>query len=88
VTEYIDINHHQLQRYLDMRRKVDPEIRLLHSLADLLAQLEHAAPERTAVDPVTVGVVNATMARRVLAIQAALDDFLLAGTAEALIEGR
>lgn len=82
-----DIGPHQLQRYLAMRRKIDPEIRLLHSLTDLLAQLEHAAPERAAVDPVAVGIVNAAMAQSALEAKGALDDFLLVDTAAGLVEG-
>lgn len=74
------------QHYLTLRHKVDPEIRLLHSLADLLAQLEHAAPERVEIDPVSLGIVSAAMAQSALAVKGALDDFLPTNSAEALSE--
>lgn len=78
----MDIGGNQLQRYLDMRRQVDPELRLLHSLSDLLACLEHIPPERAQLDPVTIGIVNATMAQSALNVRRALDEFLLTRTAE------
>lgn len=77
-----------VRRYLEARRKIDPEIRLIHSLSALLAKFEQFERDRLEVDPVALGVVNAALEQSTLTIRAALDDFLTVNVARRQLKER
>lgn len=70
-----------MDRYVEARNRIDPEIRFIHSLTGLLAKFEVFERDRLEIDPVALGVVNAALEQSVLNIRAALDDYLLVNTA-------
>lgn len=78
----IDADEHLLSRYVETRRRIDPEIRLIQSIAGLLSKFEKFEHGRLEIDPVHLGTVNSSLEQSAHNIKAALDDFLLASTAE------
>lgn len=82
------MNADQLHRYVSTRRRIDPEIRLIHSLTSVLAQFENTEPYGVAIDPAALGIVHATLEESVLRVWEALDDFMpLARARRELEEG-
>lgn len=71
-----------LRRYRAARARIDPEIRLIHSLTALLAKFEEFDRDRVTVDPVALGVVHSRLEQSVLAIWRELDEFLLVEVAK------
>lgn len=70
------ISPDQLQSYVEARQQIDPEIRLIHSLAALLAQFEHIEERRVSIDPVALGIVHSTLEQSVLKVWGVLDEFM------------
>ncbi|HEX7028371.1 MAG TPA: hypothetical protein VF268_14105 [Gammaproteobacteria bacterium] len=61
---------------LQIRQKIDSEVRFIQNLTGLLAQFEHSGKERIEVDPVTLGVLNSALAQSAGNIRRALDECL------------
>lgn len=69
-------DNNEARSYLEIRQKIDSEVRFIQNLTGLLAQFEHAGKERLEVDPVTLGVLHATLAQSAGNIRRALDECL------------
>jgi len=65
-----------LQRYVDMRARLNKEANAIHSITSLLAQFENLGDDTIKVDPVALGHVNRMMHDAVLNIWEILDDYM------------
>jgi len=65
-----------LQRYVDMRARLDGEANTIHSITSLLSRFENLGDDTLKVDPVAVGQVNKSLHDAVLKLWEILDDSL------------
>lgn len=65
-----------LQRYVEMRRRVDVEANTIFSITSMLALLETSGEDTINVDPVAFGKINQMLNKNILNIWEILDDFI------------
>jgi len=80
------INHNMLQRYVEMRRKVDIETNILFGITSMLALLDTSGDDKIEVDPVALGKVHQILNNSILNIWETLDDFLYLPKAKSVLD--
>lgn len=80
------VSGEMLRNYVDMRQKVDIEAKTIHSLANLLALLQHCGDDRIQIDPIALGYVQSLIERSILNIWEMLDDFIYIVEARQMVE--
>ena len=65
-----------LQRYIEMRRKIDIEADAIQGITSMLALLENCVDDCHDFDPVALGRINRMMNTNILNIRETLDDFI------------
>jgi len=65
-----------LSRYVEMRRSIDAEAKIVHSFSSMLALLQQCGDDRIDVDPVALGHVNEMISNSILNIREILDNFI------------
>jgi len=65
-----------LSRYVEMRRRVDAEMKTAQSLASMLALLRQCGDDKLEVDPVALAHVNELISDSVLNVWEQLDGFI------------
>lgn len=71
-----DMSFELLQRYVEMRRRVDVEANSIYSITSMLALLETCGDDRVDVDPLALGKINHMLNTNILNIWEILDDFI------------
>lgn len=71
-----EISPELLQRYIEMRHRVDIEANAIFSITSMLALLETCGDDTIKVDPVAFGKINQTLNKNILNIWEILDDFI------------
>ena len=69
-------NHGMLQRYVEMRHKLDVEANSNFGMPSMLALLTTCGDDVIEVDPVALGKINQTLNKNILNIKEILDDFI------------
>ena len=80
-----EISPQILRKYVETWRKIDAEIDTIHSLASLLALLQHSTDDRLMVEAHSLSHVFQLIDRSVLRICSILDDFIGVGEARATL---
>lgn len=65
-----------LQRYVDMRQKLDAEANNIFSVTSMLALLEGCGDDEINLDPIALGKINETLNKNILNIWEILDDYI------------
>jgi hypothetical protein len=75
-SDHSDMSADCLQRYLEARRRIDAEIKLIHGLAGILSKFEQFERDSMEVDPVALGLIHHTIEQSVSAISSSLNEFM------------
>lgn len=70
------ISREMLQRYVQMRRKIDVDADVIQGITSMLALLGNCGDDCPDFDPVALGQVNRMMNTNILNIRETLDDFI------------
>ena len=81
-----NINISVLQRYVEMRDKVDNEAETIQSLSSMLALLQYCGDDRVKMDPVALGKIHSMIETSILNIWEFLDDFIYIIEARQVLE--
>lgn len=73
-----------LQRYVDMRHRLNQEVDVIYSITSMLAQFKHSGKDSLSIDPVALGNISHMLNSNILRIWEILDDFIY--LAEARLE--
>lgn len=65
-----------IQRYIEMRQKLDVEANTIHGITSLLSHYKTHGHDRLTLDPNALGKVNQLMNEHILNIWEILDDFI------------
>ena len=75
-----------LQRYVQMRHKIDVDADAIQGITSMLALLENCGDDCPDFDPVALGQVNRMMNTNILNIRETLDDFIYIVRAKAELD--
>lgn len=76
MTKIKGISREMLQRYVQMRHKIDIDADVIQSITSMLALFENCGDDCPDFDPVALGQVNRMMNTNILNIRETLDDFI------------
>ena len=71
-----DMSTELLQRYVEMRHKINTEANSIFSITSMLALLDRCGDDTIEVDPVALGKINQMLNKNILNIWEILDDFI------------
>jgi len=81
-----EISVEMLSRYIDMRRSINAETKIVLSFTSMLALLQQCGDDKLDVDPLVLGHVNEMNNICVMKINESLDDFIYIVQAEQKLE--
>ncbi len=80
------ISIEMLCRYVEMRKSIDAEAKIVHSFSSMLALLQQCGDDRIDVDPIALGHVNEMISNSILNIGEILDNFIYVVQAQSELE--
>jgi len=81
-----EISPSQLQRYIEMRHKINQDQKTIYAISSILAVFSHLDEDRILIDADALGHINQLVNKAVLNIWETLDDFIPILSAELALD--